>query len=319
MAEADYKKEDLSNFQKCCPELFKAGRLKYMSLFYCPISVANVEALEYTRAEFESLELLILKLYDAGLHTSEAINQVTALDKKLIAKMIALEENAYKHIKDGKVTELGQMSINEGINHVIYEVVKEIQFDAVTGSILRRELEQRKDKLFKGTVFKADLAVPQKIIEVDEKVKNDITERLDQYKQPEVGILDKNIKEIIDVKTSTLRYTRAYAVEFEKLKDPMIILKGRIFNKESKITVIVWKPVSISLSNCNYLKSINCDVSSYIVRDDVHFEYLKDEISKFNLDYEADSKANDEDEYTEEIELRDDINKYAINLSDELN
>ncbi|PJI06845.1 MULTISPECIES: hypothetical protein [Clostridium] len=314
MNQEDYKKEDLINFQNSCPELFKAGKLKYMSLFYCPISIANVEALEYTRAEFESIELLILKLYDAGLHTAEAINEVTALDKKLVRKMLTLEENAYKHIKDGKLTELGQISLKERINHVIYEVVKEIEFDAVTGSIIRHELEQRKDKLFKGANFKGDTAVPQKIIEVDEKVKNEITNRLDEYKHAEIGVLDKNIKEIIDVKTSTLRYTRAYAVEFENLIDPMIILKGRIFNKEKKVPTIIWKPISISLSNCNYLKSINCDTTYYIVRDDAHFEYLKHVISRFNLDYEV----NEEDEYTEEIELRDDIDKYALSLSDEL-
>ena len=66
-------KQALDIFRKSCPELFELGQLKYFHFFYCPISVALVDADEYIREEYESLELLVLKLYDAGLTSVDAI------------------------------------------------------------------------------------------------------------------------------------------------------------------------------------------------------------------------------------------------------
>ncbi len=318
-------KQALDIFQRTFPELFELGKLNIFHFFYCPISVALVDADEYIREEYESLELLILKLYDAGLTTVDAISTVTGLDKNLIAKTIELLKKAYRHIANDQITELGRLSINEGIKHVIYEVKREIQFEAITGTVLDREIEQRKDKLLKGLDPRYSRPLPINTVEMDVEVTKDINKRLDEYKNLEKSVFDKNIKSVRKVTTNMLRYTSGYAVSFDFLPDPFIILRGRSFSKTEKRSVLMWKPTAISQDNAQVLQERNVDILSYNVRGNHYFDYLKKTIYEFSIDDEEDNiiqklveeddisiqakthKTEDMEEFTEDIEMEEDI------------
>lgn len=318
-------KQALDIFRETCPELFELGQLQYFHFFYCPISVALVDADEYIREEYESLELLILKLYNAGLTTVDAMCTVTGLDRKLIIKTLQLLRKAYRHIADDKITRLGQLSINEGIKHVVYEVKKEIQFEAITGTVLDREIEQRKDKLLKGLDPNYSRPLAINTIELDVEVAKDINERLNEYKNIEKGVFDKNIKSIRKVTTNMLRYTPGYAVAFDFMPDPFIILRGRSFSKTEKRSVLIWKPTAISQTNAEILQERNVDILSYHVRANHYFDYLKEIIDKFHIDDEEIEiiqqlvkgdgmsiqdkahKTEDAEEFTGEIEMEDEV------------
>jgi len=279
-------KQALDIFRKSCPELFELGQLKYFHFFYCPISVALVDADEYIREEYESLELLVLKLYDAGLTSVDAICKVTGLHPKLVIKTLQLLKKAYRHIEDERISELGRLSINEGIKHVVYEVKKEIQFEAITGTVLDREIEQRKDKLLKGLDPNYSRPLAIDTVELDEEVARDISERLNEYKNTEKSVFDKNIKRVRKVTTNMLRYTPAYAVAFDYMPEPFIILRGRSFSKTEKRSALIWKPTAISQANAEILQERNVDIMPYNVRAEHHFDYLKEVIDGFHIDDE---------------------------------
>lgn len=328
-------RSDLKTFRSTCPQFFQFGKLKYFHFFYCPISVALADADEFIREEYESTEKLILHLYDAGLNTVETISEVTGLDKRFVGKILELEENAYKHIKNGEITEMGQATLNDGsYNHYIYEVKKEIQFEAVTGTVLSRDIEQRKDKLLKGLDSNFNRAVP--LSEVDASVTKDIIERLEEYKILEKSVIDKNIKTVRKVTTHTLRFIYGYVVSFDYLPDPFIILSGSSFNKEKKSYTQIWKPTAISQSDAGILVKNNVEISPYNIRHDSYFDYLKTVIDSFHIadeeinliDDKSQEKENNKEvrdvstpveveEFTEDIEMREDINSSIKLMEDD--
>ena len=85
---------------------------------------------------------------------------------------------------------------------MVYEVKKEIQFEAITGTVLDREIEQRKDKLLKGLDPNYSRPLAIDTVELDEEVARDISERLNEYKNTEKSVFDKNIKRVRKVTTN---------------------------------------------------------------------------------------------------------------------
>ncbi|NLZ53123.1 MAG: hypothetical protein GX892_08250 [Thermoanaerobacteraceae bacterium] len=162
-------------------------------------------------------------------------------------------------------------------------------------------------------------------IELDVEVAKDINERLNEYKNIEKGVFDKNIKSIRKVTTNMLRYTPGYAVAFDFMPDPFIILRGRSFSKTEKRSVLIWKPTAISQTNAEILQESNVDILSYNVRANHNFGYLMELIDSFHIDDEEIEiiqqlvkgdgisiqdkahKTEDAEEFTGEIEMEDEV------------
>ena len=122
-------------------------------------------------------------------------------------------------------------------------------------------------------------------VELDEEVARDISERLNEYKNTEKVYLIKTSSALSSYHQYA-RYTPAYAVAFDYMPEPFIILRGRSFSKTEKRSALIWKPTAISQANAEILQERNVDIMPYNVRAEHHFDYLKEVIDGFHIDDE---------------------------------
>ena len=63
MVKAAFSNEDaLKLFMLCCPEIFRNNEIEIFHRFFCPISFIEADVKEYIIDEYDSVELLILRL-----------------------------------------------------------------------------------------------------------------------------------------------------------------------------------------------------------------------------------------------------------------
>lgn len=301
-----YKEE----FEKCCPEFFMKNEMHYFNFFYCPVSIAQADVKEHIIEEYESMELLILQLYDSGLHSKEQISEVTGLDEKLVSRILHTEINAYAHIdkNTGELTATGIKTLEENsniqnnnmiIHHVVYDVKRELQIEAVTGTVINIRCEQKKEHLFKIYPSKYDHIIPRDSIVMDAEITKEIRERLQEYKHRDILNDGDTIKEINNIKTHEIRYIRAFLAKFHGLPHPMIVLRGWDNDKENNSIKIIYMPTAISKSTQLYLEEQGVSLDKYLVREDEFFNYLIENINKFEFNTNINVEEVEEEEIIE--------------------
>lgn len=298
--------EIIQIFQESCPELFMKNKLAEIKQFYCPVSIAEADVKEYIIEEYDSLELLVLQLYDTGLRNESMISSVTGFDDRFIKDILHTEMYTYGHIdiETGDLSETGRKTLEENensendkkIQHAIYNVKREIQIEAITGTVIKSTYELQKE-YHKKVVRNNDKSeiksiLPKEVVSIDNELSKEIHERLEEYKDRDYLNDGDTIKDINNIHTKDILFRKAVMCKFEGLLHPLIVFESWEWDKGTKKKYFM--PTALSESNAMELKKQGINTDRYLVRKDKHFEYLLQQIelmSKTDDELEAEDDA----------------------------
>lgn len=276
-------------------------KLLYFHTFLCPVAIAEVMVKEHIVEDFEALELLVLRLYDAGFHTAKAIATLSGMKEVMIERVLNNEVMVYHHIDNetGAITEMGRKTLEESANgnavsHTMYDTPRRMQIEAATGTVIPGYLEA--DIKFMKQILeeRTDGVVPIQSVYFDEELRKEINNRLLEYKHMDILNEGDTIVSIERLHTTQIFYRWAYLAKFEGMKYPMIVVSGyksidnmnanSIKNKNYGEKVAI--PLSLSETDDEYLKNNQICFDGVIVRKDSAFEYLLEKTSGFSFNTE---------------------------------
>lgn len=282
--------KNLMIFKETCPEIVKNRRILVFQRFFCPISIVTADVKEYVIDEYDSVELLILRLYNIGLRTPKQVSQLTGIDENMVSKLLYSEFYTYGHInpETKELTDAGKRTINENTDmnnlfqHALYHVKRELQVDSLTGTLIKAEAELLKSRMVYLTAKMEDYLLPKESVRIDEELNREIHERLQFYIDKNYFSEGNTIESIDDLKTQEVKYRDAYFTVMEGFDYPFIVLSYTERNgQESKKTVV---PIAIAEADFSKLR-VNRESCKYLIRDNEYFEYIKgftDQFDKMN-------------------------------------
>ena len=285
--------------------------LEFFHPFLCPVALVEAMVREHIVEDYDALELLVLRLYDVGIHDVETLTSLSGMKQAIVERALNNETFVYNHIDSvsGEITDLGRQTLEENEseelkNHVLYLTPRRFQIEAVTGTVIPSYLEEKTYRM--KSVFEEwfDGIVPPESIEKDDELKKEINERLREYKQLDILNEGDTIQSIEELKTTQIFYRWAYLTRYKGMKFPMIALQGyksiekmnigsRKKGKYGKKVVI---PLSIAKTDADYLRQHNISFDGTIIREDHLFEYLYNNVGTFKL-------YREEDAVTSEMEM----------------
>jgi hypothetical protein len=250
------------------------------------------------------------------------------MKETMIERVLSSEINVYHHIdiSTGEITDMGWQTLKENeqgnsVSHVMYDTPRRLQIEAATGTVIPSFLEENNIKRLKSVLEeRADGVVPRESVEYDEELRNEINQRLLEYKHMDILNEGDTIKSIESLRTTQIYYRWAYLVKFEGMKYPMVVMQGNksICNvnaesiKNGNYGKKVVQPLSISETDAAFLKENGFVFEDVLVRRDDVFEYLNEKTLNFRFQQEQteieieDENAVFEDERiveTEDAEL----------------
>ena len=290
-----------------CPNL----KLLYFHTFLCPVAMGEALVKEHIIEDYDAIELLVLRLYDAGFHESKEIASLSGMKEAVIEKALHNEINVYHHIDitTGKITAMGQETLKENeqgnsVSHIMYDTPRRLQIEAATGTVIPSFMEENNIRFLKSILEeRADGVVPRESVKYDEELKNEINERLLEYKHMDILNEGDTIKCIESLRTTQIYYRWAYLVKFDGMKYPMVVMKGNklISNvntksiKKGDYGKKVVQPLSISETDAAFLKEKGLVFNDVLIRKDDVFEYLNEKTANFRFHQEqADVEIEDE-------------------------
>lgn len=302
-------------------------QLEYFHSFLCPVAIAEADVKEYLIEDYDELELLVLRLYEAGFRDIQSLTQLSGMKGSLIERALYNERIVYHHIEpdSGIITDMGYKTLEENITnklekHVIYDTKRNLQIEAVTGTVIPSFLEDKTEKMRSVYDESIDTIVPRNMIEYDEELKKEINNRLREYIHLDIINEGDTIESVGGIYSKQIKYRWAFLTLFKGMQYPIIVLRGyksidRV-NAESKQKGKYGKhvavPLAVAKTDSIFLSEQGIFFEGSLVREDRMFEYLKEESQTF--DFSNDSI--EADEVTEEV-FEDEKEMEAEEPSDE--
>jgi len=316
-------KADWQLFIKYCPEICESREIELFVPCFCPISLVDADVEEYIVEEYDSVELLVLRMYRAGIRTVEGMAKITGIDEAMISKLLQAEMYTYGHIhpETGEILPAGYETLKDNENskeltqHALYNVKRELQVDSITGSLVRYAAEMRKDKMMNlRDNFNPNL-LPKESVVIDKSLEDEITNRLAQYISKQV--MDAMaIKSISQLKTKEIKYRPAYFVLVKGFEYPILAFKYH----DKTDAGITWVVRPIAMAAIDYAKlNLNGEVLPYISRNNDYFDYLKSYTDQFReveivdvdeLMKQAENEIDDDTDVEKILENMDVENEY---------
>lgn len=279
-------------------------KLLFFHTFLCPVAMAEAMVKEHLIEDFDALELFVLRLYDAGFRNSKDIASLSGMNDVMVERALNNEKMVYHHIdmETGEITKMGRQTLDENaignsVRHVMYDTPRRLQIEAATGTVIPAYLEENNIKRLKSILEeKADGVVPRESVRYDEELRKEINDRLLEYKHMDILNEGDTITSIVSLHTTQIYYRWAYLAKFEGMKYPMIVMQGNksISNvnaqsiKKGNFGKRVVVPLSIAVTDAEYLKQNGIIFEDVLVRSDEVFEYLVEKTENFKFDFEQD-------------------------------
>ena len=133
-------------------------RLLYFHTFLCLFAMAEAMVKEHIIEDYGALELLVLRLYEAGFHDSKEIASLSGMKETMIERVLSSEINVYHHI--GISTEklldmdkrLKKMKYKTWLVSVRTILPRRLQIEAATGTVIPSFLEENNNKRLKSVL-----------------------------------------------------------------------------------------------------------------------------------------------------------------------
>lgn len=233
---------DMEDFIENCPEIFKNYTISSFTACYYPISEVEVEMYELASEDFNTIEKVILALYNYGIKEGQGISKLLGLPRKYIEKILLLLKS-YNFIKGEEVTDIGLKSLKDDIKYLRYEVKEKIYVDAVGRTLLTKDIRSNSRSLISrsGTLPYYPHIQPEAVAESDLLL--NLKANYKYYKQIKKDVLNINVDEIIRTETKNMKFVPAYIVEFNELEEYIILIKGRYIFTDGRNSKYSLRPV----------------------------------------------------------------------------
>lgn len=278
-------------------------KLEYFHTFLCPVAMAEAMVKEHIIEDYDALELLVLRLYDIGFHSLDALTSLSGMNRDIVERALNSEIMVYHHIDDEekKITEMGRKTLEENeknggtlVSHIMYSTPRRLQIEAATGTVIPAYLEEKSEYMKEILEERADGIVPRESVEQDEELCREINERIKEYKHLDILNEGDTIISIEKLQSTQIFYRWAYLAKFEGMKYPMIVMRGyKSIDKSGAASIRkgtygmhIAVPLALSRTDAIYLKNNKMENPEVIVRNDDNFEYLLSAVRNFNLHYE---------------------------------
>lgn len=213
---------------------------------YYPIAMVEMNLDEMTFEDFEVIQLTVLKLIGLGQVDEEILADLLGLSLNYIHKIKHLLRG-YGHIKDDKLTELGQRSLLEEKKIIMNQVWQKFQVDALNGSLIRM------DKLVSDNMLNDKEETRFVVGHLDyldgisrESIEKQIEEGdYSDFIRQKTGILSTNVLAINDVKCIEVKYATCFLMKLKDIEDPLIFAKRYDEEKRQVSERFSWQPFSV--------------------------------------------------------------------------
>lgn len=265
-----------------------------------PVVVAEAHTKMHSVQDYSVLSLLILRLFDAGITSPEAIQSICGLSAETVRIYIEKEMVIQEHIdpETNRLTELGleTLKANENIQDGMvrscryYDSVLRVHVDPITASLIPQYLEWELADNLVPNQDAGDFLKPRASADVDECFRKELRDRLikeiNEHKEEYVTLDTIQNGDILNSVTAfrplRIFYRWGYLAKFEGMRVPMIVLTGRIavdtVNAESVAAGVKSKnvamPIAIANSDKDYLLRCGIDMEKVLSREDVCFDEL---------------------------------------------
>ena len=265
--------------------------LEYFRSCQCPIAIAEASVEEYVVEDFNVLQLLVLRLYDAGFRSAKDMASLCGMREEMVEKALENEITVFGHIDDTheEITDTGRTTLEicaAGTmrSHSIYTTVRRLQIEAATGTVVPAYLEEQDDRMKMWLKEDQDGIVPRESVEQDEELCREINERLEEYRSKDILNEKATIRSINDLRSVQILYRWAYLAKFQGMKFPMIVMQGRrtVGNvndkskKDGDYGQKVALPLAVSRSDEAFFRELYVDLGKVLVREDHFFTYLEE-------------------------------------------
>lgn len=306
--------------------------LEYFRSCQIPIAIAEASVEEYVIEDFNVLQLLVLRLYDAGFRSAKDMAALCGMREEMVEKALENEITVSGHIDDylEEITETGRTTLEtcaEGTmrSHSIYTTVRRIQIEAATGTVVPAYLEEQDDRMKMWLKDDQDGIVPQESVEQDEELRREINERLEEYRSKDILNEKATIRSINDLHSAQILYRWAYLAKFYGMKYPMIVMQGHrtVDNvndkskKEGDYGKKVALPLAVSRSDEGFFSELGVELGKVLVREDHFFEYLDQQVNDILYPEETELEPlQTEDEDTDDL-FGDDLDDFEDEYDEE--
>jgi hypothetical protein len=259
--------------------------------------------------DYSVLSLLILRLFDAGIHSQEAIRSICGLSAETVRIYIEKEMYLLEHIdpKTNQLTELGRQTLalnadpssEKARSCQNFDSVLRLHIDPLTASLIPQYLEWEQPDNFEPNPAFGDFLKPRASASIDDAFRQELRERLTReinQRKDEYTSLDtfKNadiLNHVERLHPILIFYRWGYLAKFKGMRCPLIVLTGRRsienVNADSVAAGVksqmVAMPIAISRSDHAYLRRHGIRLDQAMVRDDDCFEELLEAVAALEL------------------------------------
>lgn len=265
-----------------------------------PIVISEAHVKMHSVQDYSVLSLLILRLFDAGISSPDAIQSICGLSAETVRIYIEKEKFILEHIdpETDLLTDLGRETLkaNENVQDgkvqscQYYDSVLRVHIDPLTASLIPQYLEREQPDNFEPDPEIGDFLKPRESADVDETFRKELRDRLlgeiNSRKEEYVTLDAIQNGDILNSVTAfrpiRIFYRWGYLAKFEGMRSPMIVLTGKLavdtVNAESNAagvkTRFVSMPIALSVSDCAYLNRNGIFFDRVLQREDSCFEEL---------------------------------------------
>lgn len=290
--------QDLQRFMENF-ETPPALELEYFHPMQLPVVITEAHVKMRSVEDYSVLSLLILRLYDAGIRTPEAIQSISGMSLETVESYIKKEKLFLEHIDaNGELTELGRLTLeaNQGLegrqakSHQHYNSVIRVHIDPLTASLIPQYLEWELGDNITPNEEAGDFVLPRASAPNDEdflealntRLVTEINERMDEHVYCDTVKNGNILDSVLKLHPIRIFYRWGYLAKFQGMRYPMIVYTGKRsvtnVNADSVAkgvkTTFVAMPIALSEYDRAYLAQNGISFEKVLTRKDDCFEEL---------------------------------------------
>lgn len=296
------------------------------SSFLCPVAMAEALVDEYIYEDYGVLELLVLRLYDLGIRDAHELADLSGMPLNMIEKVLLNEELVYHHIDSHQVnpiTEMGRKTLEENRpgtgtekenhgprSHSMYATVRKMHIEAATGTVIPGYMECELKHMRAVMPDNVDGVAPRESVAMDEELRTEINNRLQEYKHMDILNEGDTIRGIKELRSTRILYRWACLARFEGMRYPMIVMQGRSSVDKLGMDSLrgrrygepVAIPLSVAEADRSWLEDHGFRMDNILVRSSEKFEYLENMTQSFGIQAAAELVEDAPAVYEDEME-----------------
>ena len=310
-AEQVHLEEDLARFLKNFPDPLPL-ELQYFRPVQWPIVVAEARVRIRSVQDYGVLSLLILRLFDAGITSEEAICSISGMSAETVHSYVDKEMYLLEHIdpETGKLTDLGRETLRLNGESTqkpqscqMFDSAVRIHVEPVTASLVPQYLEWELLKNIQPEASEGDYVLPPADVLTDEdflyqlngRLVEELNGRKDEHVQADALKNGDVIDNITDIRPLRLFFRWAYLAKFAGMRYPMLLLSGKLSaentNAHTKAAGVrretVIRPVNLAQTDKEFLEELGMLPENALARPDACFEGLEEEFDRLTFEEEA--------------------------------